>query len=89
MNVSGAYLYPNAPNPFSGITVIRYHLPEGTTAAQVVINNTNGQLLKTVTLNGRGDGQITLNAATLPAGSYTYSLWLGGRQVDAKQMLVK
>jgi hypothetical protein len=24
----------------------------------------------------------------LPAGSYAYSLWIGGRQADVKQMLI-
>ena len=35
-----------------------------------------------------GDGQVTLNAGTLAAGSYNYSLWIGNEQVDTKQMLI-
>jgi len=86
-------MYPaltsNAPNPSRGTTVIRYHLPQGTASAQIVIHNTGGQLLKSITLTGEGDGQITLTATMLPAGSYAYGLWVAGRQVDAKQMVVK
>jgi hypothetical protein len=89
VDVSGAYLYPNTPNPFSGTTVIRYYLPQGVASAQLIINNMKGQLLKTIMLNRQGDGQITLNADTLPAGSYTYALWANGRQADVKQMLLR
>ncbi len=64
-------------------------MPQGAVDAKIVINNMNGQLLKSITLNSQGDRQITLQAGTLPAGSYTYSLWVEARQVDAKQMLVK
>lgn len=89
VTVSGAYLEQNAPNPFNGNTIIRYHLPQGAVDAKIVINNMKGQLLKTIALNSQGDGHITLQAGTLPAGSYTYSLWVKAKQVDAKQMLVK
>jgi hypothetical protein len=47
-----------------------------------------GQVLKTIALNSRGDGQITLDATTLTAGTYTYSLWIEGRQADTKQMVI-
>ena len=89
VGISGAYLEQNAPNPFNGNTIIRYHLPQGAGSAKVVIMNMKGQLLKSIALNGQGNGQITLQAGTLPSGSYTYSLWIDGRQVDTKQMLVK
>ena len=88
-NLSGAYLEQNNPNPFNGNTVIRYYLPENSGSAKVTITNMKGQLLKSISLNGKGKGQITLNANTLAAGSYTYSLWVDGTQADSKQMLLK
>jgi len=87
-NLSGAYLEPNRPNPFKSTTVIRYHLPQSAGAANVVITNMKGQILKSIALTSKGDGQVTLNAGTLAAGSYTYSLWVEGKQIDAKQMLI-
>lgn len=89
VSISGAYLVQNAPNPFTSSTIIRYHLPQGATSAKVVIANAKGQLLKTASLNGKGDGQVTLDAGMLAAGSYTYSLWIEGKQVDTKQMIIQ
>jgi hypothetical protein len=88
VTVSSAHLEQNAPNPFHTSTIIRYHLPQGTFSAQVLINNTKGQLLKSISLNSGGSGQITLQAGTLAAGSYTYTLFVDGKQVDTKRMLI-
>lgn len=86
---SGAYMLQNAPNPFDRTTIIRFHLPQGIGAAKVVITNAKGQMLKSIAVNGSGAGQITLDGGTLAAGSYTYSLWVEGRKVDAKQMIIQ
>ena len=88
-SLSGAYLEQNNPNPFNGTTIIRYYLPESSGSAKITITNIKGQLLKSIALNGKGRGQINLSANTLAAGSYTYSLWVDGKQADSKQMLLK
>src|SRR4051812_35425431 len=88
INLSSAYLEQNYPNPNSGNTLIRYHLPESTMNAKIVITNIKGQVIRSIDLNSRGVGQITLNASTLAAGSYNYSLWVGGKEVDTKRMVV-
>jgi hypothetical protein len=54
----------------------------------VVVTNSKGQVLKTIALSSRGDGQVSLQAGNLPAGTYTYSLWIDGRQADTKQMII-
>jgi phage gp37-like protein len=86
--VSGAYLKQNVPNPHNGNTLIQYSLPQGTSSAQIIITNSKGQILKTIALNSRGEGQVSLQTGSLPAGTYTYSLWTEGRQADAKQMVI-
>jgi hypothetical protein len=86
--ITGAYLEQSTPNPSSGSALIRYHLPQGTASAQVVVTNSKGQVLKTIALNSRGDGQVSLQGGNLPAGTYTYSLWIDGRQADTKQMII-
>jgi uncharacterized delta-60 repeat protein len=86
--LSNAYLEQNYPNPQTGNTLIRYHLPAATTNAKVVITDMKGQVIKSIDLNSRGDGQINLDAATLAAGTYNYSLWIGGKEVDTKRMVV-
>jgi hypothetical protein len=89
VSVSGAYLLQNAPNPSNGTTIIRYHLPQGSGSARVVITNAKGQLLKSIAINGSGNRKITLDGSTFAFGSYTYSLWVEGRQVDARQMIIQ
>jgi hypothetical protein len=86
--LSGAYLKQNVPNPHNGATTIQYYLPQGVGSAKIVITNAKGQVLKTIAVNARGDGQVRLHAGTLSAGSYAYSLWVDGQQVDTKKMLI-
>jgi hypothetical protein len=88
VTVTGAYLEQNTPNPANGTTAIRYHLPGQSTAARLTLTNSKGQVLRSVTLNGRGSGQLQLNTSTLPSGTYHYTLWVDGKQADTKQLLI-
>jgi hypothetical protein len=88
VSITGAYLEQSVPNPNRGSTLIRYHLPQSTGDARIVITNMKGQLLKSIALSNKGAAQVTLDGSTLAAGNYTYSLWVEGRQVDTKQMQI-
>lgn len=77
----------NEPNPFSESTRITYFLPEGTRKAELLVTAANGQLVKRVRLQDRGEGTLTIKAGSLPAGTYQYSLRLDG-QVRATRRLV-
>ena len=88
-NLSGAYLEQNQPNPFRGTTILRYNLPEDASSAKIDIIGINGQLLKSISLTGRGKGQVTLTANTLAKGTYTCTLWVNNQKADSKQMIVK
>lgn len=88
VTASSAYLEQNAPNPSRSTTTIRYGIPDGATAARLTLTNSKGQLLKTVSLSGRGAGQVNLDTTALPAGVYNYSLWIAGREVDTKQLVI-
>jgi hypothetical protein len=88
MNMSGAYLEQNAPNPFNSTTIIRYNLPTESASARIVITNMKGQLVKTIALSGKGTNQIILSGGELVAGSYVYSLWMDDKQVDSKRMIL-
>lgn len=87
-NDNQAILKQNAPNPFNSTTVISYYLPASCKTAQVVISNASGQLLKNITLTGRGAGQTTLSAGELAAGTYFYTLYTDGKKTDTKQMVL-
>jgi hypothetical protein len=81
-------LKQNSPNPFNNNTVISYYLPSTIKYAQLVVSSVNGQLLKTIPLKSYGEGQVTINAGELAAGSYFYTLTVDGQRIDTKQMIL-
>ena len=87
-NSSGANLDQNVPNPFGGLTTIRYYIPERYTSAAIVITNNVGQIIKSFSINQKGRGQITLEGMNLASGYYTYSLYLDGKLTETKQLVV-
>jgi hypothetical protein len=48
----------------------------------------NKTLLKTIPVNQKVKGNVTINANEFAAGMYLYSLITDGRIVDTKQMLL-
>jgi hypothetical protein len=81
-------LEQNIPNPASGTTVIRYHVPATAKSAQLILTTQKGQRLKAYTIPGPGDGQITVQTSLFASGTYLYSLVVGGKNVGTKQMIV-
>jgi trimeric autotransporter adhesin len=89
-SISGALpaLKQNNPNPFNNNTVISYYLPPTTKNAQLVVSTVKGQLLKSIVLNSYGEGQVTIHAGELAAGSYFYTLTVDGQRIDTRQMIL-
>ncbi len=83
-----AFAEQNAPNPFSTTTSIRYHLPLSAISSYIVITDSKGGAVKTITLKTRGDGMLTIAAGTLQQGTYFYSLVVDGKRIDTKQMII-
>jgi hypothetical protein len=46
----------------------------------------SGKVLKEISLSAHGNGSLQLDASTLAAGAYKYSLFIDGRLIDAKQI---
>jgi len=86
--VSLARLEQNTPNPVHGMTTIRYQLPLNAATAHITITNAKGQLVQTLTLSSRGNGQVQFNSAALAAGTYNYTLWVNNTQADTKRFVV-
>lgn len=87
-NLDGAALQQNNPNPFSQSTIIRYTLPEYTKNARLVVTSSNGVVVSTYALQGKGNGQVVLNANEFAAGNYSYSLIINGTAVDTKSLVL-
>ena len=81
-------LYQNAPNPFNQETRIRYELSKDARTAQIVLYDMNGLQLKAYNLPLQPKGEWVLQAGSLPAGIYLYSLVVDGVQVDLKRMVL-
>jgi hypothetical protein len=81
-------LQQNTPNPYNGSTVIGYYLPQSTTNAEIIVTDLSGNVIKSISLNGTGNGQITFSAGSLAAGSYFYTLLVNGQKIDTKQMII-
>ncbi len=86
--LSSVSLQQNIPNPFSSNTVIRYYIPANTVNAQLVINDASGNVLKTIALNTKGNGQTTITAGTFSQGNYFYFLLIDGKKSATKQMII-
>ncbi len=86
--VPAAMLDQNIPNPFINNTIINYTLPQKFASAQIVFTDKNGRTLKAISVSGSGKSTLNVDASTLAAGAYQYSLVIDGKLVISKQMIV-
>lgn len=81
-------LLQNAPNPFSETTSISYLISQQVQQAELKIVDAAGRVLKSIEIDDRGEGVVRLQAHTLSAGAYTYSLVLDGQVIETRQMVL-
>jgi hypothetical protein len=79
----------NVPNPFAETTVITYSIPAAVTRAQIHFYDASGNLIKTVEITERGDGQLNVFGQDLSSGLYTYTLVTDGQLIATKKMVKK
>lgn len=87
--LSGASLSQNAPNPFVKGTTINYTLPQSFGTAKIVITDNYGKVIKDMKVTGSGKGSLYTDASSLAAGTYQYSLYVDGKLVETKQMVLQ
>ncbi len=85
---ASASLQQNIPNPFSNSTTINYSLPQQYSSAKIIITDKNGNSLKQINITGNGQGNVNIEASTLSSGAYQYSLFVDGRLIATKQMMI-
>jgi trimeric autotransporter adhesin len=88
VTLSGASVGQNNPNPFRGNTIISYNVPSGLNSAQIVVYDAAGKTLKQFNVASQGRGTVNLDAAMLPSGTYHYSLYVDGKVIDTKKMVL-
>ena len=52
------------------------------------IYDMNGIQLKTIAINQKGNGSITINGSELRPGLFFYSLIADGKEIDTKRMIL-
>ena len=86
-NVTGsnAFLGLASPNPVKSVAAIRYSVPDGSRGKLLVTDSTGRQVH---TINLKGSGTFSLDAAALASGVYHYSLMVDGKKVQTQKMTV-
>ena len=87
--LSDASIEQNVPNPFSHTTTISYTLPQTFTNAQIIIRDMNGKTIKAINISRSGKGSVNVDTATLSPGAYLYSLYVDGKLIATKQMVLQ
>ncbi|MEL7376159.1 MAG: T9SS type A sorting domain-containing protein, partial [Bacteroidota bacterium] len=88
LEVEGAFLGQNIPNPAFNSTSIEYQLPDGAENGELVVRNVAGQVILSESLATKtGSQSIDLN--NLSPGTYIYSLQVNGRVMFSKRMIVQ
>jgi len=88
-NGESSQLFQNRPNPFDVVTEIPYFLAEGDERGEIMIYAVGtGEVIKRITVNGNGYGKVRMEAGSIAAGTYSYSLVVGGQVVSTKTMVI-
>jgi hypothetical protein len=85
---NAASLQQNVPNPFNNTTTISYTLPQKFSSARIMIIDKNGKILKQLNLQSAGKGVVYVEASTLTSGAYNYSLYVDGKLIGSRQMIL-
>lgn len=81
-------LYDNVPNPFSTSTKIPFYIDDNAKTALIRIYNNQGLMVKSIVIDSRGDGSISIEKSDLNVGVYSYTLFVDGLVVDSKRMIL-
>lgn len=81
-------LEQNTPNPFTEKTIIKYDVVSMQHSAGIHIYNINGEQLATHNINNVGIGEVIINGGEMQAGTYLFSLFIDGIEVDTKKMIL-
>jgi hypothetical protein len=80
-------LFQNTPNPFSGFTAIDFFIPKTAKQASIIVYSSNGVAVYSTEISKLGMGRIILNDDIIKDGTYFYTLYVDGKQIDTKKMM--
>lgn len=85
---TAALLDQNMPNPVYNNTVINFRLPKNYNNAKIIFTDIIGKAIKEYNLSGTGKNLLQLNADVLSSGTYQYTLYVDGKLIATKKMIV-
>jgi len=81
-------LSQNIPNPAAGNTIIPFRIPKNCKSASIVIADAgSGRIVNAIPVSC-SETHLAINGGMLANGSYIYSLYINGKRVDSKQMIL-
>jgi hypothetical protein len=86
---SPAQLGQNIPNPFDNSTIIPFHIPTDCFDASIMIINTSTSQVVRMIQVSCNDDHVSINAGAIPGGTYSYALYVNGKMVETKQMVIQ
>ncbi len=87
-NQEQAKLYPCKTCPVNENTSFHCFIPSGSKDASIMVFNINGELKKSISIDGRKEQFVSFNDNKLSAGLYYYSLVVDGQEVDTKKIIL-
>ena len=83
------HLFQNIPNPVNSGTRIGYFIPLTHSSATIIVSKITGQRIQNIPITKFGKGVVNINKDRLTAAVYFYSLYVDGKKVDTKKMIVE
>ena len=78
----------NIPNPFDNSTIIPFQISADCISATIIIaESATGKIISSIPVSC-SEKQISVDAKLMSAGNYIYSLFVDGKLVDVKNMVV-
>ncbi|MBQ0788700.1 MAG: T9SS type A sorting domain-containing protein [Oceanihabitans sp.] len=81
-------LNQNIPNPFTATTTIEYFIPMKYNTANIQVISALGQVVYDIPIHQFGDGSVTLTKNNMQSAVYFYTLYVDGRKIDSKRLVV-
>jgi trimeric autotransporter adhesin len=78
----------NIPNPAANNTIIPFRIPKNCNSASIIISEVGSGKIITAIPVSCGETHLAIDAGSLASGSYTYSLYINGKLLDTKQMIL-
>jgi hypothetical protein len=78
----------NIPNPFDNSTLIPFRIPKDCYDASIMITNTSTSDVISVIPISCNENHVSIDAGILASGTYSYTLYVNGKMINTKQMIV-